>query len=73
MRKLTEIVNIPLKYQSESPGFSQVIPWKHSSTLGVFPSLKGHCVGRKAKPGWQIETPPASGYSELPSSEHSDG
>lgn len=73
MLKFTETVNIPLKYQSGSLGFFQVIPWMRSSILDVFLSLRGHCVGRKAKLGWQIEKPPASRYSELLSSECSEG
>ena len=73
MLKFMGTVNIPLKYQSGSLGFFQVIPWMSSSTLDVFLSLRGHCVGRKAKLGWQIEKPPASKYSELLSSECSEG
>lgn len=63
---------VPQKYQNGILKFSQAVPWMHYSTHDVFPSLKAHCAGRRAKPGLQNGTLPALVYLGLLANEHSE-
>lgn len=66
--QVAELQIVPLKYQNETLKSSLVAPWRHCSTLDVFPFLKDHCVDRRVKLNWQNEKLPTSGYSRLLSS-----